>query len=79
MVGINLAHKKTAPEGNGSLEEKHSTHRRFPTLVLTRSGSKGCLLGKTLSRAAPLAVHRTLNRTLRRDLCQSGLDIWQAL
>ena len=74
-MGVNLAYKKTVPKGNGLVEEMHSIHHRFPTLVLARSGGKGCLLGKTLSRLAPLAVYQRTDRTLCGDLCQSVLDI----
>ena len=50
-----MAIKKAAPRGGGWVEDISIQHR-FPTLVLTRSGGKGCLYPKTLSRMAPLAI-----------------------
>jgi hypothetical protein len=54
-IEVNVAIKKAAP-GGGGLVEEFSIQHRFPTLVLARSGGKGCLFSKTLSRAAPLAI-----------------------
>ncbi len=71
-IEVNVAIKKAALRGSGLVEEEFSILYRFPTLALTRSGGKGCLSPKTLSRAAPLALLQNLNPTLRLDPCQLG-------
>ena len=61
--------KKAVPEGNG-LEEESSIHHRFPTLALTRSGSKGCLYKKDSQPFGSPSCLLNGNGTLHSAPCQ---------